>query len=151
MTDPVERGECALSTQAKKPVSADESAPEVSAQRLVYFAAERTLLSWIRVALGLMALGFVVDRFQLVLQSVMPGPRAPFQATGAFAWIGAVLVGLGIATSIVASIRYLMFHIRYHRQRTTDPGPGLVLAVGLAVAVAAVGTVIVVVLAVTSG
>jgi len=33
----------------------------------VYFAAERTLLAWIRTAITLMALGFVVARFGLFL------------------------------------------------------------------------------------
>jgi len=46
-------------------------------RRLVYFAAERTLMAWIRTALGLMALGFVIDRFGLVLRMTLPeaGPR----------------------------------------------------------------------------
>ena len=43
---------------------------ETVGRRLVYFAAERTLMSWIRAALGLMALGFVIDRFGLVLRQV---------------------------------------------------------------------------------
>ena len=43
----------------------DKPQPDMTGPRLVYFAAERTLLSWVRVALGLMAFGFVVDRFEL--------------------------------------------------------------------------------------
>jgi len=41
-------------------------------RRLVYFAAGRTLMAWVRSALGLMALGFVVDRFGLVLSQITP-------------------------------------------------------------------------------
>ena len=41
-------------------------------QYLVYFAAERTLMAWIRAALGLMALGFVIDRFGLVVRTMAP-------------------------------------------------------------------------------
>jgi len=32
--------------------------PDMTGPRLVYFAAGRTLLSWVRMALGLMAFGF---------------------------------------------------------------------------------------------
>jgi putative membrane protein len=45
----------------------DESSPETIGRRLVYFAAERTLMAWVRAALGMMALGFLIDRFGLVL------------------------------------------------------------------------------------
>ena len=46
-------------------------------RQLVYFAAERTLMAWVRTALSLMALGFVIDRFGLVLRQVLPeaGPE----------------------------------------------------------------------------
>ena len=46
----------------------DEKKLETSADRLVYFSAERTLLSWVRAGLGMMAVGFVVDRFTLTLK-----------------------------------------------------------------------------------
>ena len=36
----------------------------------VFFAAERTLLAWVRTGLGVMALGFVVERFGLFLALV---------------------------------------------------------------------------------
>jgi putative membrane protein len=36
----------------------------------VFFAAERTLLAWVRTALGLIGLGFVVARFGLFLRLV---------------------------------------------------------------------------------
>lgn len=149
MRTPKERCESPVSTQDGKAVCPDDSSSQVSAQRLVYFAAERTLLSWIRVALGLMALGFVVDRFELVLQLLIRDSRAPFHASGSFAWIGATLVGLGVAACIAASVRYARFHILYFRHRTTDPGRGLLWVIAVAIAVAFVGTAIVIALAVT--
>jgi putative membrane protein len=39
----------------------------------VFFAAERTLLAWLRSGLTLMALGFVVARFGLFLTLLAPG------------------------------------------------------------------------------
>lgn len=44
-----------------------ESSGERS-RRLVYFAVERTLASWIRTALSLMVRDFVADRFDLVMR-----------------------------------------------------------------------------------
>ena len=49
----------------------DERSPIELSRRLVYLAAERTLTSWIRAELLLMALGFVIFRFELVLD-LMP-------------------------------------------------------------------------------
>ena len=49
---------------------------ETTGRRLVYFAAERTFMAWIRVALALMALGFVIDRFGLVVRQLMPELKA---------------------------------------------------------------------------
>ncbi len=46
----------------------NDTARSVEIQRLVYLSAERTLLSWIRTALGLMALGFEK------LKDTDPGP-----------------------------------------------------------------------------
>jgi uncharacterized membrane protein YidH (DUF202 family) len=43
-----------------------EAGPVRTGQYLVYFAAERTLMAWIRAALAFVALGFVVNRFGLV-------------------------------------------------------------------------------------
>lgn len=54
-------------------MASDETSIELS-RRLVYHAAERTLTSWIRTALSLMTLGFVVDRFDLVLRQVTDTP-----------------------------------------------------------------------------
>ena len=53
-----------------------EQNPVELARRLVYFAAERTLTSWVRTALSLMALGFVIDRFGLILDMLHAGPAA---------------------------------------------------------------------------
>jgi uncharacterized membrane protein YidH (DUF202 family) len=44
---------------------------EETGRRLVYFAAERTLLTWIRIALTLMGLGFIIDRFSLILNQTV--------------------------------------------------------------------------------
>jgi putative membrane protein len=80
----------------------------------IYFAAERTLLAWIRTSLGLMGMGFVVARFALFLrmvvqQGVSERPRGLSTSLG----IGLVL--LGAITVLVAAIQ--------HRRYVATLGP----------------------------
>lgn len=124
---------------------------EQMAKHLVYFAAERTLMAWIRSALGLMALGFVIDRFGLVLRQVLPGARTAMQPSSFSFWAGAMLVTSGALMAAVGAIRYLRYAIRYHRDGDTDPGYGLAPAVFFLVMVAVAGVIIVAFLVKTVG
>lgn len=119
------------------PTSDEEHAPfpSDSARRLVYLAAERTLLSWIRAAIALVVLGFAVDRFGLLL--TQQGPAGE----GGLSWssgLGLLLIGSGVATSIVSALHYRRFLGRYQRG-DTRPGPGIPLALGLAALLSVVG------------
>jgi len=75
----------------------------------VYFAAERTLLAWIRTGLTIMAFGFVVARFGLFLDllaaqrlpSALPVASSSHLSTG----IGIALVLLGAGSMIFAAIQ----------------------------------------------
>jgi inner membrane protein YidH len=120
----------------------DGSAADRTGQYLVYFASERTLLAWIRAALGLMALGFVIDRFGLVVRSMAPqaGKIVPSSMMSFLAGAGLVVVGGLMA--IVAAVRYAHFAWRYRRTGDTDPGYGLAPAIVFTVAVALAGAVI---------
>ncbi len=115
---------------------------ELLAKHLVYFAAERTLMAWIRAALGLMALGFVIDRFGLVLRQVLPEARNAMLPSSFSFGVGAFLVGIGALMAIVGAVRYMRYAIRYHRDGDTDPGHGLVPAIVFIVLVAIAGGVI---------
>ena len=111
----------------------------------VFFAAERTLLAWVRTALGLVGLGFVVARFGLFLKLVRPDvdhPTHPWSAA-----VGVTLAMLGAFASAVASWQHRRFcgtlaandlPPRYHID------PALWLGFGVAVA----GVVLAVVIAV---
>lgn len=114
------------------------------ARHLVYFAAERTLMAWIRAALGFMALGFVIDRFGLVLRQFLPGvPKAVLGSPSFSFWAGALLVTSGALMAAVGGVRYLRYTIRYHRDCDTDPGNGLVPAIIFIALVAIAGVAIV--------
>jgi putative membrane protein len=115
--------------QQKAAVTEQRSRSETTGRRLVYFAAERTLLAWVRSALGLMALGFVIDRFGLVLRHVIPGEGEQLHPTAFSFWAGTMLVIVGALMAFVAAGRYLRFSIAYHRDGDTDPRHGIGLGV----------------------
>jgi len=109
---------------------------------MVYYAAERTLMAWIRVALAMMAFGFVVDRFGLVLR-MMPhmAGAASKPATYSF-WTGSVLVFGGSVLAVVAAVRYIGLEIRFRREGCEAPGHGLPLGVFFTLFTALVGVAI---------
>jgi putative membrane protein len=119
-----------------------DSNAETTGRRLVYFAAERTLMAWIRAALALMALGFVIDRFGLVVRQMMSQYKVPLHPNLLSTWGGAFLTILGTLMAATAAVRYLIFHVRYRRRGSTSPGSGLYAGVLFAVLVAIMGIVI---------
>ncbi|MGA7828884.1 MAG: DUF202 domain-containing protein [Geobacteraceae bacterium] len=119
---------------------------ETTGRRLVYFAAERTLLTWIRVALTLMGLGFIIDRFSLVFNETLQNGRLLWLGKSIPSWAGSVLVIMGTLVSFIAATSYCRFAIRYRKHGDTTPGGGLLFGVGLALAVTIIGLAIFVLL-----
>ena len=115
-----------------------------NAHRLVYFAAERTLMAWVRTALGIMALGFVIDRFGLVLGQTQTTPTTvKMHASGAYSfWGGSLLVLVGALMALVAAIRYWHFAYEYRRKEATTPGHGILLGVIFTIIIAVLGFVV---------
>lgn len=75
----------------------------------VFFAAERTLLAWVRTGLTIMAFGFVVARFGLflrLLSSQQPEIGAPADGHGISSVIGIVLVLLGAACMVLGAVQH---------------------------------------------
>jgi putative membrane protein len=71
----------------------------------VLFAAERTLLAWIRTSVTLMGLGFVVARFGVFLAAVQARSAPP--GHGLSAWIGIAFVVIATLALVIAARQYL--------------------------------------------
>ncbi len=106
----------------------------------VLFAAERTLLAWVRTAVALMGLGFVVAKFGLFLHLVAGHEPSPAQEVFALL-AGLALVALAVVTCVAAAVQ--------HRRFIVELGPGEVprgyrtgLAIVSTYALAALGVVV---------
>ncbi len=78
----------------------------------VFFAAERTLLAWLRTGIGIVGLGFVVSKFGLFLRltassSPASGPLPP--STGVSHYLGVAFVILGALCIAGAALQHNRF------------------------------------------
>ena len=137
--------------QGSEGILTSPSDTETSARRLVYFAAERTLFAWVRTALALMALGFVVDRFGLFVRQLVASAGVQLHPKPFSSWAGTSLIILGVLMTVVAGIRYSSFALRYQREGSTEPGYGLSLGILFTVLTAIAGIAIAVLLVAVTG
>jgi inner membrane protein YidH len=75
----------------------------------VFFAAERTLLAWLRTGLTVIALGFVVARFGLFLRLLSPQIEAHPGEYEASAALGVLFVLAGAIAILVATAQHRRF------------------------------------------
>lgn len=109
----------------------------------VYFAAERTLLAWVRTGLAMMGFGFVVARFGLFLRELAAARGDAVATTGGGSlWAGTALVLLGVIVNVYAAIEHRRFARRFAlgQPEAHDPRFGIIVAsvlaaVGFAMAV----------------
>jgi len=89
-----------------------------------YLAAERTFLAWIRTAVALIGLGFVLARFGLFLQEFnFSQPNVSVAPYGLSLWFGTSLIFLGVLTCIFSLVRYLRLIDLLKRDETTFGWP----------------------------
>lgn len=82
--------------------------PEPISDPRVYFAAERTMLAWLRTGIAIMAFGFVVARFGLFLR-VLQVQAGSVSSHGLSPYLGAGLVGLGVVATAGGAAQYQRF------------------------------------------
>jgi uncharacterized membrane protein YidH (DUF202 family) len=120
--------------------------------RRVHMANERTFLAWIRTSIGIMAFGFVVEKFALFVRqfshfisvagvsggrSLMQPDQIPPPPQGISSFLGIALVGLGALMGFLAFIRFKKVERQieedaYHPSRILDALLTLsILAIGL--------------------
>lgn len=110
----------------------------------IYFAAERTMLAWIRTGIAMMGLGFVVARFGLFLREVAAvrlgdaGAEVAARSPGLSLWVGTMLVLLGVAVNLVSAVRHFRFRRRFQRGEPFLTPRGL-LTITVSVALASLG------------
>ncbi len=115
----------------------------------VRFAAERTLLAWLRTGLALIGFGFVVAKFGLFLRQLgVALPAVPSPPDTAWSLrLGVALVLLGVAVILASAVEYRGVIGRIDRGEPFRPPrwslglavAGLLAAVGLAMAVYLMG------------
>jgi putative membrane protein len=106
----------------------------------VRFAAERTLLAYVRMGLALMGFGFVVARFGLFLREIAAAGQGalPARFTGASLVIGTGLVVLGVLVTVLAAQEHARILREIDRGEAYTP-PRWSLATAVAWMLAAIG------------
>ena len=121
--------------------------------RRVHMANERTFLAWIRTSIGLMAFGFVVEKFSIFIRQVAYFLQSNGVHTGALgrlpvtppsgysSALGILLVALGTLMSLLAFIRYK----KVERQIDEDNfRPSFILDIMITLTILAVGIFLVI-------
>lgn len=120
----------------------DKRAPKVRNRR-VHMANERTFLAWIRTSIGIMAFGFVVEKFAIFVRQVsyLLGKEIHVPSRGYSSAFGIALVGLGALMGMLSFIRYK----KVERQIDEDAyRPSLILDILLTLAVLTIGAFLII-------
>lgn len=111
--------------------------------RRVHMANERTFLAWIRTSIGIMAFGFVVEKFALFVRQIsyFLGKEITPLSPRYSSILGIFLVALGAIMGVLAFIRYK----KVERQIDEDTyQPSLILDILLTISVLTIGIFLVI-------
>lgn len=108
-----------------------------------HLANERTFLAWVRTSVAIIALGFVVARFELVVKALVPS--APTTSYGLSSIIGIALVVAGGLMQLLALSRFRLNQERI-KSGTYEPSRGIETAASAGVLVVALLLVVYLVL-----
>jgi putative membrane protein len=107
----------------------------------VYFAAERTLLAWVRSGVAVIGLGFVVSRFGLFLR--LASPHHPdLGKMGFSSLVGSVLSIVGGLVTALAALQFRKFLRELLPEELPQTRLTAPLGVALALAVSGVGVLL---------
>ena len=129
--------------------ASDQSGQRPQSAARDHMANARTLLAWIRTAIALMALGFVVARFGLFLRElavVAPAGAAPTTNPGLSSAVGIGLVATGLLVTTLSAARFIKTRQEIEHGEFR---PGLALEIVLATVTVAGGVALVADLALT--
>ena len=118
-------------------------APLADKRATEYLANERTFLAWIRTAIAVISLGFVVAKFSLWLSELAAKLQsgATLPHSGASIPIGISMMALGGLLAVLAAWRYRVVN-RAIERGVVLPDHGLVLAVTAMVSLMAVAMIV---------
>jgi putative membrane protein len=115
-----------------------------------YLANERTFLAWIRTSIGIMAFGFVIEKFSLFLKQLSfllqnsnfaELDHHPYSPPGYASIFGIIVVGLGVLIAVLSFIRYKRVESQIN---DNSYHPSLILDVMLTLLVFLIGTILII-------
>lgn len=124
--------------------------PVISKKVSDHLANERTFLAWIRTGISVMAFGFVVERFGLLLRELglrSAGAGASNNTLSYSRLLGIGITVLGIVLLVMALLNFLRIQRSIDEERYH---PGIVFAIILTVIAAIIGILLAIYLSITT-